>query len=45
MVGFIAKTKKLLMSIEWAVTFLCIFLAAMCDNKSPLDLNYNAFDQ
>jgi hypothetical protein len=31
--------------MRWEALFLCIVLAAGCDNKSPLDLNYNVFDQ
>lgn len=42
---FIANTKNLLESVRWIIPFLCIFLAAGCGNKSPLDLGYNAFDQ
>jgi hypothetical protein len=34
-----------LMSIKWLVPFLCISLAAGCGKKSPLDRDYNAFDQ
>lgn len=29
----------------WFVPFLCVFGVVGCNNKSPLDLNYNAFDQ
>jgi hypothetical protein len=45
MAGLIATTKKLLMSVEWIVPILCIFLAGACEKKNPLDLDYNAFDQ
>lgn len=41
----IADTKKFFMPIEWVAAFLCIFLAADCDNNSSLDQDYNAFDQ
>ncbi len=34
-----------LMSTKWLVPFLCISLAAGCGKKSPLDRDYNAFDQ
>jgi hypothetical protein len=40
-----AKIKKLLMSVEWIVPVLCIFLAGGCEKKNPLDLDYNTFDQ
>jgi len=29
----------------YLVPLLCLFLAAGCDKKSPLDLDYNTFDQ
>jgi hypothetical protein len=45
MVGFIANTKKFLVSIAWVVPFLCLVLAVACRNKDPLDLGYDAFDQ
>lgn len=45
MARLIATTKKLLMSVEWIVTVLCIFLAGGCEKKNPLDLDYNVFDQ
>lgn len=45
MVRLIATTKKLLMSVEWIVTVLCLSLAVGCEKKNPLDLDYNAFDQ
>jgi len=44
-VGLIANAKKLLVFIEWVVPFLCIILAAACGHKSPLNLDYNSFDQ
>jgi hypothetical protein len=40
-----ATAKKLLMSVEWIVPILCIFLASGCEKRSPLELDYNAFDQ
>jgi len=45
MARLIATTKKLLMSVEWIVTVLCLFLAGGCEKKNPLDLDYNTFDQ
>ena len=45
MTGLIATTKKLLMSVEWIVPILCIFLASGCEKRNTFDLDYNAFDQ
>ena len=45
MAGLSATTKKLLMSVEWIVPILFIFLASGCEKRSPLELDYNAFDQ
>lgn len=39
------KAKKLLRIMAWVLPILYILAAAGCEKRSPLELDYNAFDQ